>query len=113
MTDTITEAGAAFGKAIADELRAIRAEMATKDDLKAFATKEDLKAFATKDDLKAFATKEDLKAYATKDDIRAIAREIIEVVNANTLALREDLNREFQNAGLPVQLKTSPRKTSR
>ncbi len=40
----------------------LRAELATKEDLKAFATKEDLKAFATKEDLKAFATKEDLKA---------------------------------------------------
>ena len=31
----------------------LRAELATKEDLKAFATKEDLKAFATKEDLKA------------------------------------------------------------
>jgi len=58
---------------ISDELKAIKAEMATKEDLKAFATKDDLKAFATKDDLKAFATKDDLKAFATKDDLKAFA----------------------------------------
>lgn len=71
---------------ISDELKSIKSQMATKDDLKAFATKEDLKAFATKEDLKAFATKDDvnaikaqmatkddLKAFATKDDLKAFA----------------------------------------
>ena len=56
-----------------EDLKAIKDEMATKDDLKAFATKEDLKAFATKEDLKAFATKDDLKAFATKEDLKDFA----------------------------------------
>ncbi|GAB4220055.1 MAG: hypothetical protein Kow00102_05870 [Spirochaetota bacterium] len=75
---------------ISDELKIIRAEMATKDDLKAFATKddvnairaemakkEDLKVFATKDDVNAMraemATKEDFKAFATKEDLKNFA----------------------------------------
>jgi hypothetical protein len=62
-----------FKEMIGDELKAIRREMATKEDLKAFATKEDLKAFITKEDAKAFATKEDLKAFATKEDLKAFA----------------------------------------
>lgn len=39
---------------VSEELKIVRAEMATKEDFKAFATKEDLKAFATKDDFFSF-----------------------------------------------------------
>jgi len=53
--------------------RSIRADMATKEDLKRFATKDDLKKFATKEDLKRFATKEDLERFATKDDLKGFA----------------------------------------
>ena len=70
-----------------EDLKAIKDEMATKDDLKAFATKEDLKAFATKEDLKAFATKEDLKAFATKEDLKAFATKD----DLKAFATKEDL----------------------
>lgn len=125
----IEQTGTAFAKAIADEIADIRTNMVTKDDLrealKNVATKDDLKNFATKDDLKNFATKDDLKNFATKDDIRdmvtksdlqealqAMARELITVINTNTLSLRNDLNREFEKAGLPVKLDVTPRRSA-
>jgi len=58
---------------LTSQVNDIKANMATKDDLKGFATKEDLKDFATKEDLKGFATKEDLKDFATKDDLKNLA----------------------------------------
>jgi hypothetical protein len=68
------------------DLQEIRAEMATKNDLKAYATKEDLKAFATKEDLKAFATKANLDTaienLATKSDVRWLERRTREDTNA-------------------------------
>jgi len=78
-----------------DDVNAIKAVMATKDDLKAFATKDDLKAIkaemATKDDLKAFATKEDLKAFATKEDLKAFAtKDDVNAIKAE-MATKEDL----------------------
>jgi len=55
---------------IGEELKAIRQEMATKEDLKSFATKEDLEKLraemATKEDLKAFATKEDFLEFESR-----------------------------------------------
>lgn len=89
MTEQIEQAGGAFGKAIADELRSIRADMATKDDLRALES----------------SMRADMRA-----ELREAVREIIDVVNGNTLALREDLNRQFERAGLPVKLDTAPRK---
>lgn len=80
MTDQIEQAGGAFGKAIADELRGMRADMRT-----------------------------ELRA-DMRTELREAVREIIEVVNSNTLALREDLNRQFEKAGLPVKLDTAPRR---
>lgn len=52
-------------KLIKDELEPLRAEFATKKDLKKFATKADLKRYATKNDLKA--TKVELR-----NEIRAL-----------------------------------------
>lgn len=46
-------------KAFNEGLNTLRADMATKEDLKTFATKDDLKAFATKDDLKRLEVKVD------------------------------------------------------
>lgn len=43
------------------EIRNLRADMVTKDDLAEFATKDDLTRFPTKDDLTQFATKDDLR----------------------------------------------------
>jgi hypothetical protein len=99
---------------------ALKAECATKDDLKAFptkadlderlknfATKEDLTAFATKDDLKSFATKEDLKAFATKADLdQAVVRlerkmEGYHKVNrAHHLAVRADVGQLNKEVGM-------------
>ena len=114
----IEQTGTAFAKAIADEITDIRTNMVTKDDLrealKNVATKDDLKNFATKDDLKNFVTKDDIRDMVTKPDLQealqAMARELITVINANTLSLRNDLNREFERAGLPVKLDVTPRR---
>jgi hypothetical protein len=46
--------------AIMDEIKEMKQNMVTKNDLKNFATKDDLKNFASKDDLKNFATKDDV-----------------------------------------------------
>lgn len=48
-----------------DEFRAIRREMATKDDLKQFATKDDLNQLDVhmKDELRRFATKDDFTSF--------------------------------------------------
>ncbi len=70
-----------------EDLKLIKEEMVTKNDLKSFATKEDLKSFATKEDLKAFATKEDLKAFATKEDLKAFATK----EDLKAFATKEDL----------------------
>jgi len=81
---------------ISDELKIIRAEMATKDDLKAFATKEDLKDFARKQDLKAFSTKEDLdairRAMATKEELDAIKKAMATKEDLKVFATKDDVN---------------------
>ena len=81
---------------ISDELKIIRAEMATKDDLKAFATKEDLKDFARKQDIKAFSTKEDLdairRAMATKEELDAIKKAMATKEDLKEFATKDDVN---------------------
>lgn len=96
----IEQTGTAFAKAIADEIADIRTNMVTKDDLR-----EALKNVATKDDIRDMVTKSDLH-----EALQTMARELITVINANTLSLRNDLNREFERAGLPVKLDVTPRR---
>ena len=55
-----------------DEIKEMKENMLTRDDLTTFATKDDLANFATKDDLANFATKDDLANFATKEDVADI-----------------------------------------
>jgi len=100
-----------------DDIKALEAKMATKDDVAAvreemrrlearMATKEDLERFATKEDLKALeakmATKEDLAAVreevkrleermATKDDLRALEARMATKEDLERFATKDDL----------------------
>jgi len=96
-----------------DDIKALEAKMATKEDLQRFATKEDLERFATKedikrleermatkDDLKALetrmATKEDLERFATKEDIRRLENRMATKEQFESLAISvEEMAREF------------------
>ena len=53
----------------------------TKEDLKGIVTKEDLKGMVTKENLKGMVTKDDLKEIATSDDIRRIEAALIRFEN--------------------------------
>ncbi|WP_018133109.1 hypothetical protein [Effusibacillus pohliae] len=69
------------------EMKQMKADMVTKQDLERFATKQDLEKFATKQDLEKFATKQDLEKFATKQDLAAVHRKldtIYEQVARNT-----------------------------
>ncbi len=63
---------------IIEMLRAMREQMATKDDLRHFATKDDLKT-----EIGAFRVemKEELKAFATKDFVREQVSEVLTAVD--------------------------------
>lgn len=101
---------------ILKEIREIRSEMVTKDELdrklQSFATKDDLtslkddmqtlkddmqsvkeelKTFAKKDDLNQFATKDDLKPFATKEDLKPFATKD----DLKLFATKDDLKQGF------------------
>ena len=79
-----------------EEFRALRSEMATKDDLKVLATKDDLRAFATKEDLQHLATKVDLQEL--KDDvIGEVRKENTKVIQSNdrVVARLDTLMKDF------------------
>ncbi|MHB1394038.1 MAG: hypothetical protein ACYCYE_13385 [Clostridia bacterium] len=62
-----------------NEIKDMKANMATKEDLLGMATKEDLRGMASKSDIVNIDTKEDLKRMATKDDIRRLETELIRI----------------------------------
>jgi len=98
-----------------DDIRALEAKMATKEDLQRFATKDDLKALeermatredvaavreevkrleervATKEDLQRFATKEDLERFATKEDLKALEAKMATKEDLQRFATKEEL----------------------
>ena len=76
------------------EIKSVKKQMLTKEDLNGMATKDDIKNMATKDDFKNMATKDELKELkeqmATKDDIRMLQKEM-ERMNLSIEAILEDI----------------------
>jgi septal ring factor EnvC (AmiA/AmiB activator) len=48
-----------------------------------------------------------------RQEVRTAFSDVLRAIDANTMALREDLNREFAAAQIPVRLETAPRKKAR
>jgi len=82
-----------------DDIKALEAKMATKEDLQRFATKEDLERFATKEDVKAFEVtmKEEVRRLeermATKEDLNALEARMATKEDLQRFATKEDLKR--------------------
>ena len=100
-----------------DDIKALEAKMASKEDLQRFATKEDFERFATKEDIKRLeermatkedvaavreevkrleermATKEDLERFATKEDLKALEARMATKEDLQKFATKEDLER--------------------
>lgn len=83
---------------VKEEINALRQEVVTKEDLKAFATKEDLERLrsemATKEDLKTFATKEDLKKLRVEltSEIKALRDEMVTPDDLKIYITKEDFD---------------------
>ena len=64
-----------------NEIKDMKVNITTKEDLLGMATKMDIEGIATKEDLKGMVTKEDLKEIATSDDIRRIEAALFKFEN--------------------------------
>jgi hypothetical protein len=74
-------------KILFNEMKEIKTNMATKQDLKSMATKQDLESMATKQDLESMATKQDLESMATKQDLKSMATK----QDLKSMATKQDL----------------------
>ena len=87
MSDQAIDAVMNYLAELTQEIKSIKAVMATKEDLAAMATKADIANMATKDDLAGMATKADIANMATKEDLAAMATKA-DIAN---MATKEDI----------------------